>query len=403
MKILMVNKFLYPKGGAETYVLKLGETLKSHGHDVQYFGLRNEKNIVGNEANAYVSHIDFSTGIRGNLLAPFRIIYSVEARKKIRKVLDLFQPDVVHLNNIHFHLTPSIILEIQKYRKKCGRNVKIVYSAHDFQLLCPSHGLFDCSLQPCEKCLNGNYIHCLKKKCIKNSISKSFLGMIDGYFWRYNKAYSYIDTIICCSNFLKMKLDTNTVFRDKTVTMQHFVDHRRLELVNKKEYILEFGHLSKDKGTYTLLAVAKRMPEKEFVFAGYGEAEAEIEKVENAKFVGFMTGADLWKLIAEAQITICPSICYETFCFSVAESISLGTPVIGSYRGSIPELIQPGKTGELFEAGDVKQLEAAINKVLISDVSLEQYVNECKKCKFETFDSYYRKLMTIYGEKHENI
>ena len=39
MKILMVNKFLYPRGGAETYMLKLGETLSAMGHEVQYFGM----------------------------------------------------------------------------------------------------------------------------------------------------------------------------------------------------------------------------------------------------------------------------------------------------------------------------------------------------------------------------
>ena len=169
MKVLLVNKFLYPKGGSETYVFKLGKTLSDNGHPVEYFGLENEKTIVGNSVGAYVSDIDFGAGIKNNLNAPFRIIYSVEARRKIRRVLESFQPDVVHLNNIQFHLTPSIILEIEKYRKKSGRNIKIVYTAHDYQLVCPSHGLFDSQFNVCEKCLNGNYMNCLKTKCMKNS------------------------------------------------------------------------------------------------------------------------------------------------------------------------------------------------------------------------------------------
>ena len=86
MKILLVNKFLFPKGGAETYVFKLGETLTANGHEVQYFGLENQKNIVGNTAGAYVSDMDFGKGVRKNLAAPFRIIYSAEARKKLRKI-----------------------------------------------------------------------------------------------------------------------------------------------------------------------------------------------------------------------------------------------------------------------------------------------------------------------------
>ena len=396
MKILMVNKFLHPKGGAETYILKLGKILESYGHEVQYFGLENGKNTVGNAANSYVSHLDFSTGVRGNLLAPFRIIYSVEARKKIRKVLDLFQPDVVHLNNIQFHLTPSIILETEKYRKETGRKVRIVYTAHDYQLICPSHGLFDSNLQICEECLSGSYVCCLKKKCVKNSRAKSLLGILDAYFWKWNKAYSYIDTIICCSNFLKSKLDTQQRFREKTVALHNFVDLVEPIQVEKENYVLEFGHLSKDKGTLTLLEVAKRMPEMKFVFAGYGAAETEIAKVPNAEYVGFKTGMELEMLIRKAAVSIYPSECYENCPFSVIESQMYGTPVIGSRMGGIPELIEEGCSGELFTAGDPDDLERALRKLLASGAA-ETYVQGCRQQKFETPSSYYKKLVDIYG------
>lgn len=396
MKILMVNKFLYPKGGAETYILKLGKILESHGHEVQYFGLENEKNTVGNEADAYVSHLDFSTGIRGNLLAPFRIIYSAEARKKIRRVLDAFQPDVVHLNNIQFHLTPSIILETEKYRKDAGRAVKIIYTAHDYQLVCPSHGLFDTNIQICEKCLGGNYIHCLRTKCVKNSRAKSLLGMLDAYFWKWSKAYSYIDKIICCSEFLKGKLDTQQRFRNKTVALHNFVDLVSSLDVQKEDYVLEFGHLSRDKGTLTLLEVAKRMPDTRFLFAGYGTAEAEIAKVPNAEYVGFKTGVELEMLIRKAKVSVYPSEWYENCPFSVIESQMYGTPVIGSRMGGIPELVTQGSSGELFTAGDPDDLERALRKLLAPGAA-EQYVQGCKRQKFETPASYYEKLMAIYG------
>ena len=85
MRILLVNKFIFPKGGAETYTFDVGKMLEEHGHEVQYFGLENEKNTVGNRIGSYVTNMDFSQGIRANLNAPFRIIYSREARKKIRR------------------------------------------------------------------------------------------------------------------------------------------------------------------------------------------------------------------------------------------------------------------------------------------------------------------------------
>lgn len=397
MKILMVNKFLYPKGGAETYVLKLGKILQDQGHEVQYFGMEHPKNVVGNTVGAYTGTMDLKQGSMRNLTAPFKIIYSAEARHQIRKVLDSFNPDVVHLNNIQFYLTPSIILETKKYMDDSGRRVRIIYTAHDYQLICPSHGLFDANVQICEKCLGGNYTHCLKTKCVKNSRAKSLLGMIDAYVWKWSKAYSYIDTIICCSKFLKGKLDSQERFRGKTVALHNFVDIVPTMNVQKEGYVLEFGHLSKDKGTLTLLEAARRIPEVKFVFAGYGEAESAIREVSNAEYVGFQTGKNLEMLIRKAAISVYPSEWYENCPFSVIESQMYGTPVIGSRMGGIPELIDEGTTGELFEAGNAAELEKKLRKLLENPRLLDQYSRSCLNKEFETPESYYRKLMAIYG------
>ena len=396
MNVLMVNKFLYPKGGAETYTFAVGNVLKKHGHHVQYFGLRNERNIVGNNVDALVDDMDFSEGIKKNLNAPFRIIYNRQARKMIRKVLDDFQPDVVHLNNIQYHLTPSIIIEVHKWRKEKNRDCKIIYTAHDYQLICPSHGLFDINIKPCELCLDGRYIHCFKTKCLKNSRAKSLLGTMDAYFWKHSKAYSYVDTIICCSDFLKEKLDTQKRFKAKTTVLHNFKDITPLENIKKKEYILEFGKLCRDKGTDTLIEAAKRIPEYKFVFAGYGPSVEKMEGIDNIEYVGFKGGQELYKLIAEASISVCPSEWYENCPFSVIESISLGTPVVGSRIGGIPELIEEGKTGELFEAGDVAELVEAIKKIVLSKNKLIEYTHNCHNAKYETSETYYEKLIKIY-------
>ena len=398
MKVLLVNKFLYPKGGAETYTFKLGEALESHGHEVQYFGLENPNNIVGNQAGVLVSDMDFTQGTRKNLTAPFRIIYSSEAKKKLSKVLYDFEPDVIHMNNIQFHLTPSMILAVEQYRKKTGRTVKIVYTAHDYQLICPSHGLFDTDIKVCERCLGGNYTHCLRTKCVKNSRAKSLLAMLDAYYWKHSKAYGCIDTIICPSRFLKAKLDTQERFAHKTVAVHNFIEPKQADVVTKGDYVLEFGHLSRDKGTLTLLDVAKRMPNVRFLFAGYGAAEAEIAKIPNAEYVGFKTGTELKELISKAMCSVYPSEWYENCPFSVIESQMYGTPVIGSRMGGIPELIQEGKTGLMFEAGNADDLEKKLRYLLETPTVLETYTENCKQVSFETPETYYQKLMKIYGE-----
>lgn len=396
MRVLLINKFLYEKGGAENYVFKLGKMLESHGHKVQYFGLFDEKNIVGNAVGSYVAPQDFKKGIKHNLSAPFKIIYSSESRRKLKPVLDNFKPDIVHFNNIQFHLTPSMILEVNKYRVRGKRNVKIIYTAHDYQLICPSHGLFDNDINICEKCLNGNYLFCLKTKCIKNSRMKSFLGMIDAYFWKHNKAYSYIDAIICPSNFLKNKLDIQKRFKDKTIAIHNFVDTVEPIDVEKGNYVLEFGHLCRDKGTNTLIEACKLLPDIKFVFAGYGSAVDEIKKIPNAEYVGFKTGKELEFLIRRARFSIYPSEWYENCPFSVIESQMYLAPVIGSRMGGIPELIHEGETGELFEAGSIVELKEKIEKLWNAPDLLNKYTENCVNLDFETSDTYYNKLICIY-------
>ena len=103
----MVNKFLFPNGGSETYIFKIGEWLRDNGHEVEYFGMEHEGRVVGNRVNAYTSDMDFHGGsILSKLSYPVKTIYSKEARVKIREVLDDFRPDVCHLNNFNYQLTP---------------------------------------------------------------------------------------------------------------------------------------------------------------------------------------------------------------------------------------------------------------------------------------------------------
>ena len=66
--------------------------------------------------------------------------------------------------------------------------------------------------------------------------------------------------------------------------------------------------------------------------------------------------------------------------------------------GGAPELVQAGKTGEIFEAGNPDSLERIIRKMLDTPGLLERYSENCLLAEFETPNSYYAKLMGIYGE-----
>ena len=386
MKILMVNKFLYPNGGSETYIFKLGQELQRQGHEVQFFGMEHEGRIVGNRVNAYTSNMDFHSGSKlAKLTYPIKTIYSAEARKKIRQVLDDFQPDVCHLNNFNYQLTPSVILEIRKWEKQSGHRCKIVYTAHDAQLVCPNHLMKNPNTgELCQKCLGGHYMNCTKGRCIHGSLAKSAVGTLEAFFWKWMGAYRQIDTVICCSHFMKSVLDTDPVLASRTVVMHNFVDPVEVKTVQKKDYVLYFGRYYQEKGIKTLVEVAKELPEIPFVFAGSGPLEQLLEGIPNIKNVGFQTGEALEMLIREAKFTVFPSECYENCPFSVMESQMYETPVLGANIGGIPELIRVGETGELFESGNRKELASKVEymwnnaetfrKVAVDFFSTELYV-----------------------------
>ena len=397
MKVLIVNKFLYPNGGSETYIFKVGQQLKKMGHSVEYFGMEHEARIVGNSVGSYTSGMDFHTGKLQKLLYPFKIIYSVEARKKIRLVLDDFKPDVVHLNNFNFQLTPAILYEIRKYEKQTDRKVRVIYTAHDSQLVCPNHLMQNpITRERCTKCMESGVVNCVKGKCIHGSSVKSILAAVEHVLYSMLKTYRMIDTIICPSEFLKGRLETDPVLKSRIQVMHNFVDAGTDQEIPKGEYVLYFGRYSLEKGIGTLLNVCRKLPEIPFVFAGSGPLEVEVNALENIDNRGFLSGEKLWNLIAGAKFTIFPSECYENCPFSVMEALLCRTPVIGANAGGVPELIAEGKTGELFESGNAEELEEKVWKLWNNSARCKEYEQNCRQVKFDTLEEYCKKLLKVY-------
>lgn len=396
MKILMVNKFLHPAGGAETYLFQLGDHLTDLGHRVEYFGMEHPDNCVGNRWGLYTATMDFHGGsLLSKMTYPFRVIYSVEAKRKMAHLLEAFRPDVLHINNFNYQLTPSILLAAQEYRGK-GNSLRVVYTAHDGQLVCPNHLMFRPDLhRVCEECLLGGVRHCVRGRCIHGSRMRSILGAMESRYWKGRQVYEILDTIVCPSAFLKSKLDTDPVLARKTVVLRNFVHRVTLDRKEKEGYVLYFGRFSEEKGIRTLLQVCKSLPDIPFVFAGGGPLEALVGGMDNVRNVGFLSGRALERLIQGARFSVCPSECNENCPFSVMESVMAGTPVLGSDRGGIPELIRDGETGWLFPSGDEAALRHEIRRLWDSDEP-ERCVEACLGVHFDDLSGYTEKLMRIY-------
>lgn len=407
----MINKFLYPNGGSETYIFNLGRALTEAGHEVQYFGMEHEGRCVGNHAGSYTADMEFHSGKTLSMLTySVKTIYSSEARRKIRLVLNDFKPDVCHLNNFNYQLTPSIILEIRKWEKETGNPVQIVYTAHDYQLICPNHMLYN-PLQHalCERCVTNGFLNCYRGKCIHGSRAKSLIATLEGCYWKRRQTYREINTVICPSAFMKEVLDQSDELRGRTVTLHNFLDletssaelasclsKSSADSSDKGKYVLYFGRLSQEKGLMALSVACKALPEIPFVFAGTGPLVSEVKELPNARYVGFMKGEELYSLIRGARFTVYPSEWYENCPYSVMESESLGTPVLASRIGGIPELVKDGESGELFTPASVKELTIKIALLWADDDKISKYREGCSTICFDTEAQYCKKILEIY-------
>ena len=394
----MVNKFLYPRGGSESYMLKLGEKLSELGHEVEYFGMYDEKNTVFNSSGMYTSNMDFHSTGQARFLYPFKIIYSVEAEKKIGRVLDEFRPDIVHMNNINFQLTPSIIYAVKK------RNIPLVQTVHDYQMICPNHLLYSFSEnKPCDRCIGGSTWNCLKHSCIHSSKAKSLLGVIEAKLYSLLKTYKKVDLYICPSNFLANKLlGASKIYEGKTFTIHNFIEKKTVNTDKKADepYIAFVGRLSKEKGVELLAETAKLLPNYRFAVAGSGPDDEVLKNIPNVIMMGFLNGEKLTEFMANAKLLLAPSVCYENCPLSILEAHSFGVPVVTMNSGGMAELVANGETGTLAMSADANEVAAAIEKTLGDEKYYDTLKANCEKMseKIMGIDEYCEILVEKYKD-----
>ncbi|MEF2838214.1 MAG: glycosyltransferase family 4 protein [Oscillospiraceae bacterium] len=372
MKVLMVNKFHYRKGGSETYYFTLAEAMKAMGHEVIFFAMEDKKNIPCEQEEYFVSNASVNGGIKSKLKIILHLTYSREAYKKMTQLLQAEKPDLVILNLVHKQITLSIIDAIKEHDPK----LPIFWTMHDLIAVCPSYTMRDGNGNICEKCLGGDFSHCVQNKCIKGSSLMSLLSKHEAEFIRRKKWYDRVDLYICPSEFYRRKLTEGKFTKSPIVTMRNPLPIGTEFDVSEADegYVLYFGRLSPEKGVKTLIEAAK-LCGCHLVILGTGPQEAELkacaEGFTNIEFKGFQTGATLKRYVRNSRCVVMPSACYENGPYSAMEAMTMGKPLIVSNRGGLPELVEDGVNGYIF---DGKAQELADRICQMQMLSKEQYI-----------------------------
>ena len=398
MRVLLVNKFHWNKGGSEKYYFELGELLKQHGHEVAYFSMEDEKNIKTENKEYFVPKFDLNNSSK---LKALDVIYNKENEKIMEKALDEFKPDVVHLNNFQRQLSASIIKPIKK------RYIPIVFTAHDVQAICPAITMMDNDKNPCELCMKGKYINCIKKSCNKGSKLKSALGAIEGYYYRNHKIYTdKIDYIITPSEFYRTKFIEDGINPNKIQAIHNSIEMNDYNVETKDDgYALYFGRLSKEKGILNLINAFAKCNKGNLYIAGEGPEKEKIEKIikensleDRVKLLGFLDKEQMTDVTRKCKFVVVPSIWYENCPYSVLETLAIGKPIIGSNMGGIPELVIDNENGFIYNTVD--ELTEKMNVLFENEDLVKQFSKKSKELAKQNYDRevYYNKLKQIYDK-----
>ena len=398
MKILLANKYYYLRGGDCIYTIELEKLLKSYGHKVAIFSMQHPNNLESNYNEYFPSEVDFAKKSFGSLFKAFtRPFGSKEVKKKLSQLLQKFEPDIVHLNNIHSQLSP-ILAEIS-YKK----NIPVIWTLHDYKLLCPAHSCLRYKT-PCKLCFN-NKINVLKYRCVKGILG-SIIAFLEAKCWNRKKIEKYTTRYIAPSHFLKSKMIEGDFDAYKITANHNFIAFHKFvnEFTPKELYYCYVGRLSQEKGVETLITTAIKIKDYKLKIIGTGPLHDKLKNKYNyphIEFVGFKKWEELKIFLQKARFMVLPSECYENNPLSAIEAFSQGTPVLGANIGGIPELIKPNINGLLFEPGNPEDLKAKIHKMFAVSFDYGEIVNDAKK-KYSS-EGYYHNIHEIYQQAINRI
>lgn len=423
MNILLGNYRYFVSGGPERYLFNVSELLEKKGHILIPFSVKHPKNVYSEFSRFFLSPL--STNKNEIFLKEFiknplvwlklfdRAFYSIEAKRKIKTLLDKFNIDVAYILHFLRWISPSIIDELY------NRNIPIVVRISDFEYICPGAHLLR-NNQICELCLNGNYWNAIKYRCVQNSLSVSLTLVFSMYINKWLKIFNKIDAFICPSEFTLEKMVEAGFDRGKLFYVPTFINSEKINPnFNPGNYILYLGRLSHEKGVDVLLDSLKKLQGKKnisltMIVQSAGLRTDTLHKrittngIENIKILSDIEKENIYSYIRNSAFVIVPSIHYENLPNVILESFAHGKSVIGSNRGGINDIVKHQETGLLFEAGNSDDLAEKIDWLMNNPSDNIKMGLNARRLVEEEFNQelHYQRLMEIFKkfrEEHKNI
>jgi glycosyltransferase involved in cell wall biosynthesis len=297
-----------------------------------------------------------------------RAVYSRQSQQRLGNLLRQEKPDVAYLHNIHHQLSLSILPILKEW------GMPIVWRLHDYALRCPNSTFYSRG-EICEACRGGRYYQAVLRACRRNSRAASLVACLSSYLDRLLRLADLVDLFVSPSLFLRNKMVAHGLAGERIVVQPNFVEPQLTQAGagddGDGDYLLYFGRLSKEKGVETLIRAVGRVPGgAQLRVVGQGPERKRLATVAGqvaagqVTFTGYQAEGALQASLQGAAAVVVPSEWYENCPYAVLEAQAAGKAILASRAGGIPELVEEGRTGWLFEAGDAHALAGRIEEAL---------------------------------------
>ncbi|TMK87998.1 MAG: glycosyltransferase family 4 protein [Actinobacteria bacterium] len=408
MRILHVNKYLYRRGGAESYMQAVASLQSDAGHEVAFFGMDHPQNEPQHYERHFPSYLELEpppAALAGKIAGFGRMVWSTSARRGMDAVVSEFQPDVVHLHNTYHHLSPSILGPLAR------RRIPAVMTLHDYKLACPTYRFLDKG-EICQACLGGHFTQAVRRRCKDGSLASSAAMAAELAIHTAFRAYRNVQVFVCPSRFMAGRMAAAGVFPDRLRWVPHFVLPTPERSIEPSGSIVFAGRLSPEKGVDTLIEAAGRLSGRvRLDIAGDGPDRPRLEDLaariggDGVRFFGRVDSATVDALVTEAMAVALPSRWYENQPMIVLEAFARGVPVVASDLGGAPELVRHGVDGFLVPPDDPAALASALQALLDDRARARAMGKSARERALTEFapDVHLARLDAVYAEAASRV
>jgi glycosyltransferase involved in cell wall biosynthesis len=408
-RLLAVHRWRHRKGGAEGVHLDHLALFRQRGWTCADFAVDHPDNEPSEWSGYFPAPVAPQAGLAGLAALP-RFFHSREAGANFARLLDDFRPDVIHAHGLYHHLTNAILAPAR------ARGVPIVYTLHDYKLICPAYHFYTERKGVCEGCRGGKQWRCLTNRCTGGGLAQDALYALDGLVqWHGGALRDSVARFVGPCRFIVDKFAEHGFPPEKLRYIPNFFESEDDAPASPREvaalraargrHIVYFGRLSPEKGVDALIdaAAAAGAP---LTIVGDGPKRAELEAQARAlgadcRFTGHLKGAGLWAQVEAATAIALPSVWYEIAPKSLLEAQARGKPIIATRIGGLPELVADGETGLLVAPNDRVGLAAALGRVLAMDereLAAMGAKGRAQAISQFTRQRYYREMTALYAE-----